>query len=92
MFSNRIHHTHLAELRRMVEEEAGAKLVFLAPYSPIDNPIEMGFNVLKACWRRHGWWLDAYPLDFKIRWCFENCYKAGGESARATYAECGYGY
>ena len=45
MFSNRIHHTHLAELRRMVEEEAGAKLVFLAPYSPIDNPIEMGFNV-----------------------------------------------
>jgi transposase len=33
-----IHHTHEAELREMVEG-AGAVLVFLAPYSPIDNPI-----------------------------------------------------
>ena len=34
----RIHHTYEAELRAMVEA-VGAKLLFLAPYCPIDNPI-----------------------------------------------------
>ena len=34
-----IHKTYEDELRYLVEVVAGAKLVFLAPYAPIDNPI-----------------------------------------------------
>jgi len=48
-----IHHTYEDDLREMVEG-VGAKLVFLAPYSPIDNPIESGFNVLKTFWIQYG--------------------------------------
>jgi hypothetical protein len=35
-------HRGAAELRRLIEDVAGAKLVLLALYSPIDNPIEQG--------------------------------------------------
>jgi transposase len=85
-----IHHTHAAELRDMVEA-VGAKLLFLAPYCPIDNPIEMGFNSFKACWKRHGAWLDAaaVPLHAKIEFCLENC-GSNGLSAAANYATSGY--
>ena len=41
-----IHKTRLEEFQALVEAQ-GAKLVFLAPYCPIDNPIEKGFNVFK---------------------------------------------
>ena len=55
-----IHHTYRVALRAMVEA-VGAKLPFLAPYCPIDNPIECAFSSFKACWRRHGWWLNGAP-------------------------------
>mmetsp|Transcript_10756 Transcript_10756/g.25683 ORF Transcript_10756/g.25683 Transcript_10756/m.25683 type:complete len:127 (-) Transcript_10756:66-446(-) len=44
----RIHHAEELKLRRMCAKE-GAHLIFLAPYCPIDNPIEPG----KSCWRRN---------------------------------------
>ena len=53
------HKKHEAELRALVEGKCDAKLIFLAPYSPIDNPIEVVYNCFKACWRRHGMWLTA---------------------------------
>lgn len=32
---------------------AGAMLLYLAPCSPIDNPIEYGFSIFKSCWMKH---------------------------------------
>ena len=69
-------------------ESAGARLVYLAAYSPIDNPIEMGFNVFKACWKREKW-LEARAVEYRVRYCLENCYAHPEEAAAATYRECG---
>ena len=84
-----IHHTYRVALRAMVEA-VGAKLLFLAPYCPIDNPIECAFNSFKACWRRHGWWLNDAPLHVKIDFCLQSC-GSNGAAAAATYKKCGYG-
>ena len=35
------------------EEVAGAKLIYLPPYSPDFNPIEQAFHSIKAWLRRH---------------------------------------
>ena len=40
--------THHVTPQYMVEV-GGAKLLLLAPYCPIDKPIEMNFNSFKAC-------------------------------------------
>ena len=71
-------------------EAVGAKIFFLAPYSLIDNPIEMAFNSFKACWRRHGHWLNELPLEVKIKFCFDYC-GSNGAAAAAAYEKCGYG-
>ena len=84
------HKKHEAALRALVEGKCGAKPIFLAPYSPIDNPIEMAFNCFKACWRRHGMWLTALPMHTRIRWCLANCYEDATAAAPRTYAACGY--
>jgi len=81
-----IHHTYRVALRTMVEA-VGAKLLFLAPYCPIDNPIECAFNSFKACWRRHGWWLNDAPLHVKIDFCLRSC-GSNGAAAAATYRKC----
>ena len=69
--------------RRLIEQ-AGAELVFLPPYSPDYNPIEMVFSKVKqllrslACRTRHALWqamqsvLDQVtPSDAKN--CFKHC-------------------
>jgi len=65
--------SHKAPAARDVIEAAGAKLLFLPPYSPDFNPIEQAFSKLKAHLRKaaertiHGLWdaigriLDMYP-------------------------------
>ena len=83
-----IHHTYRVPLRAMVEA-VGAKLLFLAPYCPIDNPIECAFSSFKACWRRHGWWLNDAPLHVQIDFCLRSC-GSNGAAAAATYRKCGY--
>jgi transposase len=83
-----IHHAHAVRLRAMVEA-VGAKIYFLAPYSPIDNPIEMAFNSFKACWRRNGYWLNDLPLHVKIQFCLDYC-GSNGDCAAAAYSKCGY--
>ena len=86
----RIHHTHEDALRAMVNA-VGAKLLFLAPYSPIDSPIECGFNCFKATWRRHEEYLSDFEDHDAIRYCLMNCYSGfAGKCAQATYEECGY--
>jgi hypothetical protein len=84
------HKKYEKELRELVEGRCGAKLIFLAPYSPIDNPIQMAFNCFKASWRRHGMWLTALPMHSRIRWCLMNCYADAAIAAPHTYAVCGY--
>jgi transposase len=83
-----VHKNDLAALVAMVEA-VGAKVRFLAPYCPIDNPIECAFSSFKACWRRHGNWLGLFPLHLKIKFCFDHC-GANGQAAVATYRKSGY--
>ena len=90
-----IHKTRLAEFTALVESQ-GAKLVFLAPYCPIDNPIEKAFNVLKSFWRKHHAWLEsaeaAQGLDAVIEYAINNCYRDPAASAQEAYSSCGYIY
>ena len=79
-----IHHTYRVPLRAMVEA-VGAKLLFLAPYCHI----ECAFSPFKACWRRHGWWLNDAPLHVKIDFCLRSC-GSNGAAAAATSRKCGY--
>ena len=72
----------------------GGDLVFLAPYSPVDSPVEKVFN---AC--KHRWMADSEQLqslrDTKsaIRRCFYNCTVGhSSDTAERTYASCGYHY
>jgi hypothetical protein len=67
-----VHKTDLAALVAMVEA-VGEVLLLLAPYCPIDNPIECAFRSFKACWRRHGHWLDILPVHLKIKFRFDLC-------------------
>jgi len=84
------HLKHEVELRALVGGKCGAKLIFLAPYSPVGNPIEMGFNCFKACWRRHGMWLTALPMHVRIRFCLLKCYADAATAAPHTYKAYGY--
>ena len=76
----RIHHSQEAELRYMLGDTSqgglvsggsgvGAMLLFLAPYSPIDNPLEYGFSISKSCWRKHGHSLAHLDLRRATEWC-----------------------
>ena len=82
------HHTFEAAITNMVES-AGARIVFLAPYSPIDNPIEKGFDVSKAFWKRERLLCANMSVSDRIQYCLDNCYKNPKESAAATYKSCG---
>jgi transposase len=73
-----IHHS-----KRVVEliEATGAKILFLPPYSPDLNPIELKFNLYKANMRRNSdvHWIEAHLLGLEAvtpkhaRGCFRRC-------------------
>ena len=86
-----IHKKYLEQLQEMVSAR-GARLLFLAPYSPIDNPIEMAFSAFKACWRRNINWLVHTPDVNAIRFCMQNCHQhlRGVDSHKSCYRHCGY--
>jgi len=46
-----IHHDE--DIRKIIEDDCGAKLIYLPPYSPDFNPIEQAFHTMKAWLRRH---------------------------------------
>lgn len=46
-----IHHDE--DIRAIIEDECGARLIYLPPYSPDFNPIEQAFSFIKAWLRRH---------------------------------------
>lgn len=67
--------SHKSHAVRKAIQDAGARLLFLPPYSPDLNPIEQVFSKLKhllrraaerspeAAWRRIGTLLDRFPPD-----------------------------
>jgi transposase len=83
----RIHHKYEAELDNAVSG-AGGLLIFLAPYSPIDNPIEQEFNSFKACWRRDATLLSMVDPEAAVRMCFQSASVPG--AAAKNYASCNY--
>lgn len=82
-----MHRTHLDLLTAMVESR-GARLRFLAPYCPGDNPIEPCFNQFKKWLKRWGDWAaendETQVLGFALRSCVTAAQVA------EFYRNCGY--
>ena len=77
--------SHKRQRIRELIEDAGARLVFLPPYSPDLNPIELVFAKVKqllrsiACRTRNALWKAIQPiLDQVTRSDAANCYKHCG--------------
>jgi hypothetical protein len=68
----------------------GAKVRFLAPYCPIDNPIEPAFNVFKMHWTRYASMYNSVPPHVAIRHALFGCYKDPAGSAVKAYRSYGY--
>jgi transposase len=84
----RTHHQFAGELKRMLNA-AGVALLFLPPYSPFLNPIELHFNTLKGAIRRNYSTAD--------RWtAFESLFCAMDDTATTAnmasyYGKCVFG-
>jgi transposase len=72
---------------RALVEAVGARLLFLPPYSPDLNPIELGWSKLKAALRDFGA-RTRDALDVAIRRGMD---LIGADDARAWFTHCGYG-
>lgn len=87
----RIHHAIADDLLHIIHT-IGGKLLYLAPYCPIDSPIEFGFNCFKAFCRRYGEVIDLMETTDAVRYALTYCYAESGASALSTYRECGYNW
>jgi transposase len=81
--------SHKSARTRELVEAAGAELVFLPPYSPDLNPIEMIFAKIKqalrslACRTRQALWDAIQPvLDTVTAADAENCFRHCGYTLR----------
>jgi transposase len=77
---------HKPERIRRLVEAVGARLVFLPPYSPDLNPIELGWSKLKAALKDFGA-RTRDGLDAAIRRGMD---LIGADDARAWFTHCGY--
>lgn len=77
---------HKGATTRALVEAAGCALLFLPPYSPDFNPIELAFGKLKALLRRAGARTRA-ALEAAIGTALDALTAA---DARAWFAHCGY--
>ncbi|MCO5227314.1 MAG: transposase [Thermomicrobiales bacterium] len=75
---------HRNAAARVAVEAARCRFVFLPPYSPDFNPIELGFAKLKA-------WLRGVGLDL-IRWQRRSVRVSTGlrQPMQAFFRHCGY--
>jgi DDE superfamily endonuclease len=70
----------------------GMRYIFLPPYSPDLNPIELAFSSLKACFKRNRdmveecWGDEQRAQELLIRLAF----RVTPEMAAGWYAKCGY--
>jgi hypothetical protein len=69
---------------------AGAKLIYLPPYSPDFNPIEQTFHSIKAWLRRH----EAEAARPEVRpWLIHQAVESvSAESAEGWILNCGYSF
>jgi len=81
-----IHHDE--EIRRIIVEECGARLIYLPPYSPDFNPIEQSFHTIKAWLRRH----EAEAVNPNVRpWLIHQASSSvTPEMAQGWIENCGY--
>ncbi len=77
---------HKPERIRALVEAVGARLLFLPPYSPDLNPIELGWSKLKAVLKDFGA-RTREGLDLAIRRAMD---LIGADDARAWFTHCGY--
>jgi transposase len=77
---------HKSKRARIWIEATGARLLFLPPYSPDFNPIELAFSKLKAALRGAGARTRA-ELDQAITAALGTI---TGQDAKAWFAHCGY--
>lgn len=74
--------------RKRIEQmcaEAGVKLMYLPPYSPVLEPIEEFFTELKTLIKRHWRLYEEHPeqaLDVFLEWCAN---VVGGRTQNARY-------
>ena len=78
---------HNAPNVRRIIEAAGARVLYLPPYSPDLNPIELAWNKLKALLKEFGARTQA-ALDAAIRRAMD---LIGADDAGAWFGHCGYG-
>ena len=77
---------HKPDRIRHLVEAAGARLLFLPPYSPDLNPIELGWSKLKGVLKDFGA-RTRDALDVAIRRGMD---LIGADDARAWFTHCGY--
>jgi len=77
---------HKPDRIRHLVEAAGARLLFLPPYSPDLNPIELGWSKLKGVLKDFGA-RTRDALDVAIRRGMD---LIGADDARACFTHCGY--
>jgi transposase len=80
--------SHKSEKARALLKERGAWFLFLPPYSPDLNPIEMAFSKLKAHLRRIG----ARTIDDLWRAVGSICDLYSPEECQNYFNAAGYGY
>jgi transposase len=77
---------HKPERIRLLVEAAGARLLFLPPYSPDLNPIEPAWGKLKGALKDFGA-RTRDALDVAIRCAMD---LIGADDARGWFTHCGY--
>ncbi len=80
--------SHKSEKARQILQQRGAWFLFLPPYSPDLNPIEMAFSKLKAHLRRIG----ARTIDDLWRAVGSICDLYSPEECQNFFTAAGYGY
>ena len=74
------------EMVRLIRQ-AGARIVWLEPYDPEHNPIELAFRTAKGTLRSQREALAVFPRRERLRIALA---RVGPEAARSHFRECGY--
>jgi transposase len=80
---------HMYEELEITIHQCGARLLFLPPYSPELNPIEIGFGSLKRWIQKHANLIFPLYPDRILDHAMVSCTKKGSHM-QDTFAHCGY--
>ncbi|KAF5338862.1 hypothetical protein D9758_015558 [Tetrapyrgos nigripes] len=79
---------HAEEIRALVEDECGARLIYLPPYSPHLNPAEQAFSFIKSYLKRHE--NEVVDQDSRIDVIHRATQAITSDNAVAWIKDCGY--